>query len=34
MGGLRSISYIVLKRRGDANREGNSVTNTYITRGH
>jgi hypothetical protein len=27
------ISYIVLKYRDDANREGNSVTNAHVTRG-
>jgi hypothetical protein len=28
-----NISYIILKRRDDTNREGNNVTNAYITRG-
>jgi hypothetical protein len=30
---LCDISYVILKRRGDANRKGNSVTNAYVTRG-
>jgi hypothetical protein len=30
---LSEISYIVLKRRDDANQEGNSVTNAHVTRG-
>jgi hypothetical protein len=27
------ISYVIFKRRDDANREGNSVTNAHVTRG-
>jgi hypothetical protein len=27
-----NISYMILKRRDDANREGNSITNTHVTR--
>jgi hypothetical protein len=27
------ISYIILKYRGDTNREGNNITNAHITRG-
>jgi hypothetical protein len=27
------ISYMILKRWGDANREGNNVTNAHVTRG-
>jgi hypothetical protein len=27
------ISYVIFKRRDDANREGNSITNAYVTRG-
>jgi hypothetical protein len=27
------ISYVVFKRRDNANREGNNVTNVYVTRG-
>jgi hypothetical protein len=30
---LCDISYMILKRRGDTNREGNSVTNAHVTRG-
>jgi hypothetical protein len=30
---LYDISYMILKRQGDANREGNSITNTLVTRG-
>jgi hypothetical protein len=32
-GFLYNISYMILKCWGDANREGNSVTNTHVTRG-
>jgi hypothetical protein len=27
------ISYVILKYRGDTNREGNSITNAHVTRG-
>jgi hypothetical protein len=27
------ISYIIFKRRDNANREGNSITNAYVTQG-
>jgi hypothetical protein len=27
------ISYMILKRRDDTNREGNSITNAHVTRG-
>jgi hypothetical protein len=27
------ISYVILKRRDDTNREGNSITNAHVTRG-
>jgi hypothetical protein len=27
------ISYVILKHRDNTNREGNNITNTYITRG-
>jgi hypothetical protein len=30
---LGDISYVVLKRRDDANPEGNSITNSHVTRG-
>jgi hypothetical protein len=30
---LDDISYIVLKRRDNTNRGGNSITNAYMTRG-
>jgi hypothetical protein len=30
---LCDISYMILKRWGDANRKGNSVTNAHVTRG-
>jgi hypothetical protein len=30
---LSNISCIILKRRDNANREGNSITNTHVTRG-
>jgi hypothetical protein len=32
-GPLCNISYMILKRRDDANQEGNSVTNEHVTRG-
>jgi hypothetical protein len=28
-----NISYIILKRRDNANREGNNITNAHVTRG-
>jgi hypothetical protein len=31
--GFSNISYMILKRRDDTSREGNSVTNTHVTRG-
>jgi hypothetical protein len=31
--GFSDISYMILKRRDNASREGNSVTNTHVTRG-
>jgi hypothetical protein len=31
--GSSDISYVILKRRDDASREGNSITNTHVTRG-
>jgi hypothetical protein len=30
---LCDISYIIFKRRDNANQEGNSVTNEHVTRG-
>jgi hypothetical protein len=27
------ISYMIFKRRDDANQEGNSITNEHVTRG-
>jgi hypothetical protein len=30
---LSDISFMILKHRGDANREGNSITNVYVIRG-
>jgi hypothetical protein len=30
---LYDISYMILKRRDNANQEGNSVTNEHVTRG-
>jgi hypothetical protein len=35
-GGLRGfndISYLIFKRRDNANQEGNNITNTHVTRG-
>jgi hypothetical protein len=31
--GSSDISYMILKCRGDASREGNNITNTHVTRG-
>jgi hypothetical protein len=31
--GFSDISYVILKRRDNASREGNNVTNTHVTRG-
>jgi hypothetical protein len=30
---LCDISYVILKRRDNANREGNSITNAHVTQG-
>jgi hypothetical protein len=31
--GFSNISYVILKRRDNASRKGNSITNTHVTRG-